>query len=229
MFRIHCFKKRRKTFSQARRCPSGRMRGGEKCSTPALTHRLRRSPLSRRAGVILWMMDSATPPCGFAQNDGIAGDIQVSYRNEGSLQSFTCEAVSTHLTLTVCEEHDDRAEKYVIESFPSSCAGLRVAFKSLAREGRDTRRLQRAGSSCRRSRRMRERDDWHHRGGAREICFPICLSIFATSCESLMKALIRIGCPHFSFNKDRFGRFGPRTCLWLRSNEYEIPKIFTRP
>ena len=113
--RIHCFKKRRKTFSLGRRCPSGRMRGGGKCSTPALTHRLRRSPLSRRVGVILWMMDSATPPCGFAQNDGIAGDIQVSYRNEGSLQSFTCEAVSTHLTLTVCEEHDDRAEKYVIE------------------------------------------------------------------------------------------------------------------
>ena len=76
--RIHCFKKRRKTFSLGRRCPSGRMRAGGKCSTPALTHRLRRSPLSRRAGVILWMMDSATPPCGFAQNDGIAGDIQVS-------------------------------------------------------------------------------------------------------------------------------------------------------
>ena len=76
--RIHCFKKRRKTFSLGRRCPSGRMRGGGKCSTPALTHRLRRSPLSRRAGVILWMMDSATPPCGFAQNDGIAGGIQVS-------------------------------------------------------------------------------------------------------------------------------------------------------
>ena len=54
------------------------MRGGGKCSIPALTDRLRRSPLSRRAEVILWMMDSATPPFGFAQNDGIAGDIQVS-------------------------------------------------------------------------------------------------------------------------------------------------------
>ena len=73
--RIHCFKKRRKTFSQARRCPSGRMRGGEKCSTLALTHRLRRSPLSRRAGVILWMMDSATPPCGCARNDSISVDF----------------------------------------------------------------------------------------------------------------------------------------------------------
>ena len=49
---------------------------------------------------------------------------------------YTCEAVSTHLTLTVCEEPNDRAEKYVIESFPSSCAGLRAAFKSPAREGR---------------------------------------------------------------------------------------------
>ena len=76
--RIHCFNKRRKTSSLGRRCPSGRMRGGEKCSTPALTHRQRRSPLSRRAGVILWMMDSATPPCGLAQNDGIARGIQVS-------------------------------------------------------------------------------------------------------------------------------------------------------
>ena len=36
-------------------------------------------------------------------------------------------------------------------------AGLRAAFKSPAREGRDTRRLQRVGSSYRRRRRMRER------------------------------------------------------------------------
>ena len=55
-------------------CPSGRMRGGGKCSSTALTHRLRRPP-SRRVKVILWMMDSATPPCGYAQNDGIAGGI----------------------------------------------------------------------------------------------------------------------------------------------------------
>jgi len=37
------------------------------------------------------------------------------------------------------------------------CAGLRAAFKSPAREGRDTMRLQRVGSSYRRRRRMRER------------------------------------------------------------------------
>ncbi|MGB0229615.1 MAG: hypothetical protein ACPGD7_16880, partial [bacterium] len=34
------------------------------------------APLTRRARVILWMMDSATPPCGCAQNDGIAGGVQ---------------------------------------------------------------------------------------------------------------------------------------------------------
>ena len=56
--RIHCFKKRRKTFSLGRRCPSGRIRGGGKCSSPALTHRLLRSPLSRRARVIFgwWIL-----------------------------------------------------------------------------------------------------------------------------------------------------------------------------
>jgi len=34
------------------------------------------------------------------------------------------------------------------------------------------------------------------RGGACAICSPICLRILATSCESLMKAMIRIGSPH---------------------------------
>ena len=73
-------------MSLGRRCPSGRMRGGEKCSSPALTHRLRRPPLPEGEGYSL-MMDSATPPCGCAQNDGIAGDVQVSLRNEGRVFS----------------------------------------------------------------------------------------------------------------------------------------------
>ena len=30
----------------------------------------------------------------------------------------------------------------------------------------------------------------------RAVCRPICLRIFATSCESVMKAMIRIGSPH---------------------------------
>ena len=71
--RIHCFKKRRKTFSLGRRCPSGRMRGGGKCSSPALTHRLRRSPLSRRARVIFGMMDSATSPSAPRRMTGWCG------------------------------------------------------------------------------------------------------------------------------------------------------------
>ena len=74
--RIHCYKKRRKTFSLERRCPSGRMRGGGKCSSKALTHRLRSSLLSRSARVILWMMDSATSPCGCAQNDRVGGILR---------------------------------------------------------------------------------------------------------------------------------------------------------
>ena len=49
------------------------MRGVRKCSSPGLTHRLRRSPLSRRTRVILGMMDSATSPFGSAQNDRVGG------------------------------------------------------------------------------------------------------------------------------------------------------------
>ena len=65
--RIHCFKKQKKTFSPGRRCPSGWMRGVRKCSSPGLTHRLRRSPLSRRTKVILgmtnekWNQEGVTP------------------------------------------------------------------------------------------------------------------------------------------------------------------------
>ena len=68
--RIHNFKKQRKTFSLWRSSPSGLdERGGRKFSSLALTHRLERSPLPRRARVNFWMMDSATPPFGSAQND----------------------------------------------------------------------------------------------------------------------------------------------------------------
>ena len=110
--------------SPGRRCPSGRMSGEGKCSSLALTHRLRRHP-SRRVKFIPWMMDSATPPCGCAQNDGIAGSIQVSDGIEGSLHSCSYGADFTHLTLAVCEQHEDRAEKYVIAHFLSSCASVR--------------------------------------------------------------------------------------------------------
>ena len=34
------------------------------------------------------------------------------------------------------------------------------------------------------------------RGGAREVCSPMCSRIFATSSGSVMKAMIRMGSPH---------------------------------
>ena len=70
--RIQCLAKRRKTFSLGRRCPSVRMRGGETHGFQVLTHRPRRSPLSWRTRVHYSIMDSATPPQVFAQNDSIA-------------------------------------------------------------------------------------------------------------------------------------------------------------
>ena len=70
--RIQCLAKSgEKPSPLGRRCPSGRMRG-ETHGFQALTHRLRRSPLSRRARVHGSIMDSATPPQGSAQNDSIA-------------------------------------------------------------------------------------------------------------------------------------------------------------
>ena len=60
-------------------------------------------------------MDSATPPCGCAQNDGIAGSIQVSDGIEGSLHSCSYGADFTHLTLPVCEQHENKGGIYVIE------------------------------------------------------------------------------------------------------------------
>ena len=54
--------KAEKNLLPKRRCPSGRMRGGETHGFQALTHRPRRSPLSRRARVHGSIMDSATPP-----------------------------------------------------------------------------------------------------------------------------------------------------------------------
>ncbi|MDP7407050.1 MAG: hypothetical protein QF495_09860 [SAR324 cluster bacterium] len=39
------------------------------------------------------------------------------------------------------------------------------------------------------------------RGGACAVCSPMYLRIFATSCETVLKAMIRIGCPIFSSKK----------------------------
>jgi len=62
------------------------------------------APLTRRARVYCLIMDSATLPCGRAQNDSIAGGIQVSDGTEGSPHSCSCGAVSTHLALPVCAQ-----------------------------------------------------------------------------------------------------------------------------
>ena len=51
--RIHCFKKRKISFTLGRR-----------------------SPLSTRARVNFWMMDSATSPFGSAQNDRVGGTLR---------------------------------------------------------------------------------------------------------------------------------------------------------
>ena len=74
--RIHCFKKRKISFTWGRRWPSERMRRVRKCFCLSLTHRLGRSSLSRRSRVIFWMMDSATSLFGSAQNDRGGGILR---------------------------------------------------------------------------------------------------------------------------------------------------------
>ena len=53
---------RKKTFFLWSRFSLVRVRSVWKCSSPAHNQRMRRSPLSRREGVICWKMDSATSP-----------------------------------------------------------------------------------------------------------------------------------------------------------------------
>ena len=51
-------------------------------------------------------IDSATPPSGFAQNDGIAGGVEISYRNEWMFHSCFFEAYSTQLDLLFSAPHE---------------------------------------------------------------------------------------------------------------------------
>ena len=64
------------TFSLGRRCPPGRMRGGGKISSPALSHHLRRPHLSRKARAIFSMMDSATSPSAPRRMTGVRGGMR---------------------------------------------------------------------------------------------------------------------------------------------------------
>ena len=51
-------------------------------------------------------IDSATPPTGFAQNDSIAGGVEISYRNEWMIHSSICGANSNQLDLLLSALHD---------------------------------------------------------------------------------------------------------------------------
>ena len=61
--------KAEKNLLPGEKSPSGRMRGGGKHWSQALTHHPRRSSLSRKVRVHGSIMDFATPPCGSTQND----------------------------------------------------------------------------------------------------------------------------------------------------------------
>ncbi len=50
-------------------------------------------------------IDSATPPMGFAQNDSIAGGVEISYRYEWMIHSCICGANSTQLDLFFSAPH----------------------------------------------------------------------------------------------------------------------------
>jgi len=78
---------------------SERMRSGGKCSSQALTHHLRRSPPLTEGKDYLLDDGFCDFAFGSAQNDNIAGGVQVSYLNEGRVQSCSCGADSTRLTL----------------------------------------------------------------------------------------------------------------------------------
>ena len=65
-------------------------------------------------------MDSATQPCGSAQNESMVGDVQSSYRNEGWVQSCSCGADFSQLTLRVFATHKDSGKGLCYGSFPTT-------------------------------------------------------------------------------------------------------------
>ncbi len=117
-------------MSLGRKCPSRRMRGGGEVLFHG-PHPPSETAPSRRKRVILEMMDSATPPCGCAQNDGMVGDVQGSFRNEGRVRSCSCGADSSELPLPVCAPHKDRGEGLCFRTFPTT---FRARFLELPME-----------------------------------------------------------------------------------------------
>ena len=88
-------------------CPSGRLRGGGKCSLPALTHHLLSYHLSRSARVILWMMDSATSPSAPRRMTALVEISENQMKTKGGFSPFledqtliTWRNLSVHLSHT---------------------------------------------------------------------------------------------------------------------------------
>ena len=52
-------------------------------------------------------IDSATPPMGFAQNDSITRDVEISNGNERRIQSCTSGENSTQLDLPLFAAYED--------------------------------------------------------------------------------------------------------------------------
>jgi len=70
------FQKAKDHLLPGEKVPARADKGWGKVLFPALTNRLRRSPLSRKARVNCSIMDSATSPFGSAQNDRVGGILR---------------------------------------------------------------------------------------------------------------------------------------------------------
>ena len=81
---------------------SGRMRDDEKGIFPEPYPASGIVPLSRRAQLILRMIDSATSPFGSAQNDSIGGNFWESNENKESFQSCSWGSDTNQLALLCC-------------------------------------------------------------------------------------------------------------------------------
>jgi len=79
-------------------------------------------------------IDSATPPLGFAQNDSIAGGVEISNGNERRNPAFTSGANSSHLGLPFYVLHEDRVNggfssiSHHIESGVTSFAHITIIY-----------------------------------------------------------------------------------------------------
>ena len=61
-----------------------------------------------------------TPPSGGAQNDSMVRGVQYFFRNEGRVQSCSCEGDSSELPLPVCASHKYRVESLSFRPYPTT-------------------------------------------------------------------------------------------------------------